>query len=60
MSKTFKKRRNDDYDDDDDYNERKQMSVDRRKKKRINRALKVVDADELIDLYDIRDEVWDR
>jgi hypothetical protein len=52
MSKSYKKRHEEDSDDFDEYNDLKQRAVDRRKKKRFVRALKVMDVDELLEIND--------
>jgi hypothetical protein len=53
MSKSYKKRHEEDSDDSDEYNDLKQRAVDRRKKKRLVRALKIKDIDTLLedDIY---------
>lgn len=49
MSKSYKKRRNDDFDEYDEYGELKQKSVNRRKKRRFDRALKTLDIEEILE-----------
>jgi hypothetical protein len=50
MSKTYKKKYEDDFDEYE--NNLKQRAIDRRKKKRFVRALKVMDVDELLEIND--------
>lgn len=56
MSKSYKKKYDEDSDDYDNYGELKQKSVDRRKRKRFSRALKVRDIDELME-YNEEDDL---
>ena len=51
MSKSYKRRRNDDL-DEMDVETKKKVSIDRRKKKRVDRALKTMDVESLYDYED--------
>jgi hypothetical protein len=53
LSKSYHKKRDDDSDEYDNYGELKQKAVDRRKKRRFDRALKVRDIDSLLE-----EELW--
>lgn len=57
MSKSYKKKHDEDFDEYDYYGELKQRSVDRRKKRRFDRALKVKNIDELMDYLDEEDDL---
>lgn len=57
MSKTYKKKYEEDFDDYNPYGEVREKTVNKRKRKRFVRALKVKDIDQLLE-YDEDDEGW--
>lgn len=57
MSKSYKRKYEEDYDEYDEYGDLKKKVVDRRKKRRFDRALKVKNIDEILDYAD--EEDWD-
>jgi uncharacterized protein YpiB (UPF0302 family) len=57
MSKSYHKKKEEDFDEYNEYGELKQRVIDRRKKRRFSRALKVKDIDELLEYND--EESWE-